>query len=140
VNIIVKAVEIGAQYEGKIYDYWITGQTLSGKCIKIFDSVPFDVRKDIGKKINCLLLAGFLKAETNDDTGGNVITGNFIGDYEIPVQVLKVRHDVREKKWLAAETCEGIVLFNAEDLKVNSLPIGEKVCFSVGRFDLIGIE
>jgi hypothetical protein len=138
-KIFVKKVETGAEYEGKIYDYWINGQTESGRCIKIFDSVPFDVRGDVGNKIDCLLLAGFLKGAKDDDTEDNVIRGNFIGEYELPIQIVRIRNDARGKRWLAAQTIEGVVLLSPDDLMVKSLSIGEMVRFRVGRFDLIGI-
>ena len=51
-EIIIKKVENGAEYEDRIFDFWIEAETQSGKKLRIFDSLTFDLReKKLTKKM-----------------------------------------------------------------------------------------
>lgn len=134
----VETVEIGASYEETVYDFWVTGKLESGQLIKIFDMVPFDLRDNIGKTVNGLILAGFIKMGVENEEGVE-IAGNFLKEYEIPKKVIRLRQDVYKKKWLGFQTNDGFLILNPAEFEEVDLEYGEEVRINVGRFDLVGI-
>ncbi|WP_196601641.1 hypothetical protein [Pectinatus frisingensis] len=140
VEINVKDVEIGASYEGEIYDFWVKGELVSGQLIKIFDCIPFNLSNCVGKSLDVLLLAGFIKLGIKrEETHKTTISGNFIREYEIPRNIVKIRKDVYQKKWFGFQNNDGIFLLDPAEFENIDLKYGEGVSINVGRFDLIGI-
>lgn len=134
----VRDIEIGASYEGTVYDFWVTGKLESGQLIKIFDLVPFDLRNDIGKTVNILLLAGFIKIGVKSGEGREIV-GKFLKEYEIPKKVIRLREDINQRKWHGFQTNDGILLLNPAEFEKFNLKHGDEARINVGRFDLIGI-
>jgi hypothetical protein len=140
-NILVKDVDIGAEYENIIYDFWINALLASGKHIKIFDFKSFDVRKYIGTKIDAVILAGFLEnISINTTTNSTEFFGEFVGEYEIPAWFTNLREDVKYKKWLGIKTQDGIFLLSPNEIETVPVVVGENLRFNVGRFDLLGFK
>ena len=137
--LFVEEVQIGAEYEGTVYDFWVTGRLKSGRLIKVFDFIPFDLRSYKGKEIEVLIIAGFLKNKVNSENTEVVISGEFTGEYCIPTRQIKVREDISQKKWFSLKTNDGVFLLNPSEFENNTPEFGETISFCVGRFDLVGL-
>lgn len=137
-KLLIEEVQIGAEYEGMVYDFWITGRLKNGRLLKVFDFIPFDLRSYQGKEVEVMIIAGFLRSEVDFENTETVITGEVIDEYCLPL-LNKVRSDMSQKKWFALKTKEGMFLLNPSEFENKPLSIGTKVSFNVGRFDLVGL-
>jgi hypothetical protein len=54
----IKKVEPASLIDGKAYILWIYAKLTSGKIIKIFDDIPFDLTSFIGKNVNIFIESG----------------------------------------------------------------------------------
>lgn len=138
-KIFVEDVENGAEYENTIYDYWVTALLANEQRIKLFDFVPFDLRKKKGETIEVLVLAGFPTNISNSATGEAQVYGEFLGEIALPCQFSKFANEAEQRKWLGIKTNYGVFLLNPSDFEQSSLKIGGYLQFDAGRFDLIGI-
>jgi len=122
-EILIKKVNVGAKYQGKIYDYFIEGQLKSNKRIQIHDSKAFDLRKYIGKEIEGLIMAisfNFIETygkKTSDDT----ISGYFIKDYIITSNW----SNYKNQKRMALKTEDGIFLLDSGEFDLSDIHPGE---------------
>jgi len=139
-NIHVKNVEIGAEYQSVIYDFWIVALLENGESIKIFDCVPFDIRKYLGKTIKVVLSAGFLKNISCTSNFERQVYGEFLGEYKIPDWSTNHRQDEDRTRWLGIKTNNGIFLLNPSEFENLKMSIGDRLAFDVGRFDLIAVS
>ncbi|MBA4492903.1 hypothetical protein ACFO25_08560 [Paenactinomyces guangxiensis] len=138
-KIYIESIETGAEYNDIIYDFWINAK-LREYTIKIFDSVPFDLRNKKNEYINALVLAGFL--EKNDtDQQDDILTGTMINIEEQELSRWKqTRFDIKERKWLGIKNKNGYFLIDPNEAKELNIDIGENVTLKAGRFDLVGLE
>ena len=145
---MIKKVRIGAQYEGKVYDFWIDAELLSGTQIKIFDNEPFDLRNYENQKVECLILAflvEFITGKTdNNDSAKNVsasvdkpftkrIKGNFNGNYVIPEKWKSYSNKISP----AIQNSDGVFLLEDSEVKGKNLKENETITLYVDRFDLL---
>lgn len=139
-SVNVVNVEIGAKYQERIYDFWIIGKLKNGNVIKIFDFIPLNLTKYIGKNIN-LLITGFLIEEhkkVNDIE--NTFSGIISEEYKIPLDVInKSNNMIQVKKMIKFQTDMGTILLNPSELKNMTYQFNKQVNLTIGRFDLIGI-
>lgn len=142
IKVLIKNVEIGAEYENKICDFWITGQLESGKIIKIFDNKIFDLRDYINQKVEFLLVACFahiINFKSDSEIifmESSVIRGKFIKKYLIPSKWKKTNFSI---SYSAISTEDGILLLGMstiDELKKASIKENEDIILDVGRFDL----
>jgi len=136
-NIFINKIEIGAEYESRIYDFWIYGKQ-GNQEIKIFDSVPFDLRNCINEYADCLICASFL---LNPSGNGNyLLSGIILGDYHTFDYWDKLREDTKKVKWIEVKTEYGNILISENEMNNIKLESEDKVFCTVGRFDLLGIK
>jgi hypothetical protein len=139
-KVFIKKVENGAEYEDKVYDFWVSVQLSSGKEIKVFDFVPFDLRNNILQHSECLLVAGFLESSGNSQKDSTIIKG-FLIDYNIKSKDWRnVREDIINESWFGLQTEDGIYLINPEEIRSEKVKLGEILEYIVGRFDLVAIK
>ncbi|MEL7567912.1 MAG: hypothetical protein AAGU27_23960 [Dehalobacterium sp.] len=136
-RVLVLKVENGAEYEGNVFDFWVCLQTHSGKVLKVFDDVPFDLRNQENSSIEVALLAGFIQ---NDKTG-QVISGTVVSEVLGSKQDWNNQKDCFiEQKWYGLETDFGTLLLSESDVKSYGLAVGGKVTLRFGRIDLVAYK
>jgi len=131
-------VEIGAKYQGKIYDYWILGKLNSKKQIKIFDLFGYDLRNQINRKVECAIQPCILYNETTKiNLNKPYIKGIFVHKVFIPSNWIRCEKTVGESNWYGVQNEDGIFFIHVNDLQVLNLKKGDFIEFNVGRFDLL---
>lgn len=139
-KIFVEDVENGAEYENTVYDYWVTALLVNERRIKLFDFVPFDLRKRKGQMIEVLILAGFPTNISASTAGEEAqVSGEYLGEIALPSHCTKFANDADQRKWVGIKTDCGVFLLNPGDFEQASLKLGGHLQFNVGRFDLIGV-
>lgn len=149
-EIIIKKVRLGAEYEGKIANFWILGQLKDSSCIWIFDHKAYDLRKHINSSVECLILAFLVNINqkdyktNNNKSVTNIISGNFIKSALITSD-WKLPWNYKEKHFAAIKTNNGVFLLDWADLK--TIPIRDNIEIKfkeldelklyVERFDLV---
>lgn len=139
IKIIIKAVRIGAEYEGYIPYYYISGQLKSGKIISIFDDEKFDLRKFINRSLNCLISAysvEYIDLSINpeiDDSYKSIVKGKYLEKYKIPSYFKKYKNDISP----AIQNDDGTILLDNYDLKDYRIKNGDIIALDVSRFDLL---
>jgi len=140
-ELIVKKVENGAEYEGKIFDFWVEAETRSKKNLKIFDSLTFDLRGKEFTKINVLLLAGFIASEGLENSSFQKLYGEVITEVEFNISAwAKKRNDIFQKKWLGLKSEDGMYLLSPAEIEEKGIKIGQSIELNIGRIDLVAIE
>jgi len=142
-------VEIGASYQGKIYDYWIFGKLSNGKKIKIFDYKPHNLSRYRGEVISMLILAFAineieLKAFMNSRNGIylNKIKGKLSYDPHLLEDWLEIiesnsfNEDLKKGGYFL-EYERDYFLISSNELKNKQIKNGKDKLLSVGRFDLL---
>ena len=66
-ELLVKKVDSGAEYNGAVFDYWMIAQLKSGIQIIIFDYDCYNLKNFIEKKIECLILAYLIRLIETDE-------------------------------------------------------------------------
>ncbi|TFE19274.1 hypothetical protein [Cohnella luojiensis] len=129
-RLYVERVEVGAVYEGIIYDFWVYARTEDGKRIKIFDDNKFNLTNKIASYLDALL---FIFDTPNIHTEES-ITGVYVG--EICVRDwAHISIDI-QNKYHAISTNSGTFLFDFEENERN-ISIGETITLDVMRYDLV---
>ena len=140
-NILVKNVEKGAEYNENVYDYWVNAEMKNGENIKLFDSVPFDLSDKIMKTLECLVLVGFIdESHASSNENFQIIKGKYIGEYRISKDWLKIREDIYQEKWHGISTENGVFLVSENEIENVINNNGDNVNLGFGRFDLVGIK
>lgn len=142
-KVLIKEIRIGAKYQERIYDYWITGQLQSGKIIKIFN-YNYDLRGFIGKKVECLIFTPFasISKQTRGKPKKNVIKGYIIKIHNINEKWQKnyvKEHGIYDLKreYHAVKTVDGYFLANLTEGDIKGIDVNKEIYFKVGRYDLI---
>jgi hypothetical protein len=138
-EILVKKVENGAEYEDRMFDFWVEVQTQNGKELRIFDSLTFDLRGMESTKINVLLLAGFIAEEGVANNNFQKLHGQVVNQEELNQTWIKKKNDIFQKSWLGLKCDEGIYLLSPKEMEEKGLKVGQIVDLNVGRIDLIAI-
>ncbi|MFX1340713.1 MAG: hypothetical protein ACFFDK_19035 [Promethearchaeota archaeon] len=142
-KVLLKNVDIGSEYDDKVYDYWIVGQLNSGKQIEIFDAAPFDLRKYESKTIECLIVATFVEVVYNSDNVDEIIiNGTFLGKYSLDDKWENISEGGNKiyelvSEWYAIKTDDGIFLLTLSKKELNSMKEGDIIFLKVGRYDLL---
>ncbi|MCL2859321.1 MAG: hypothetical protein FWF46_01860 [Oscillospiraceae bacterium] len=132
-------VKNGAQYENRIYDFWIEAETLNKEKIKIFDHVPFDIRDKENQVIDVMLVVGFISLEDKKE-GLQQIKGKLVDDVELNNDKWSDKiKDLQEIKWLGLENENDIFLVSEKEVVENGMKVGETVKLEVSRIDLVAI-
>jgi hypothetical protein len=95
-NLRIEKVEVGAKYEGVIYDDWIYARLQNGKKIKVFDHVPFDLRTNVKQNVDCLIVASFITL-VNKKISNDELIATFIGEYTDCYEWVKVWENIHKK-------------------------------------------
>jgi len=149
-EIIVKKVRSGAEYESKIANFWILGQLKDGSCIWIFDHRGYDLRKYLNCHVDCLVLAFLVDVIQKDYKIDNKkavirkISGQFVKSTLLASE-WKLPWIYKEKQFAAIRTNNGVFLLDWSDLETISLREKKEIKFQeadelklhVQRFDLI---
>lgn len=149
-EIIVKKVRSGAEYEDKIANFWILGQLKDSSRIWIFDQKAYDLRKHLNSSVECLILAFLVNIIQKDyktdskESITNIISGNFIKSALITSE-WKLPWNYKEKPFAGINTNNGEFLLDWADLK--TIPIRDNIEIKfqeldelklyVERFDLV---
>lgn len=137
-EVIVKKVEPGAEYEGVIYDFWVDVELKSGRIITLFDHLPFDLRGLVGQRIDCLVMV--MACERNDH-GIDTVNGVFVGEYPLTKGMNPLMDWLSGFAPLAplivGDDCEMVV--SRADL--GAIPKkGDLVRVNVSRYDLVAFR
>ncbi len=138
-EILVKKVENGAEYEGRIFDFWVEAETQNGKECRIFDSLTFDLRGKESTKINVLLLAGFIGEDGLANTNFQKLHGQVVNQEELNRTWVKKKNDIFQKSWLGLKCDQGIYLLSPNEMEERGIKVGQIVDLNVGRIDLVAI-
>ena len=139
-EIIVKKVENGAEYEGRIFDFWVETETQNGKALRIFDSLTFDLRGKESTKIKVLLLAGFIAKEGVANNKFQKLHGQVVTQVELSQTTwTKKKNDIFQKSWLGLKSDEGMYLLSLDEVEERGIKVGQIVDLNVGRIDLVAI-
>lgn len=132
-QLLIEEVEIGAEYQDVIHNFWVTAKMNDQNRISIFDYNCFDLRNKRLTSVECLLYANL------DTSSESFISGTYIGR----IQICDWEHladDLnKEKKYSVLKTTNGIILFNEEEL-IRELTEEETLSLHVARYDLVGIK
>jgi hypothetical protein len=134
-RLFIEKVEVGAKYEGKIYDYWIYARTDEGKRIKIFDDNCFNLTSKISSYVDALLYI----LGTSDNNIEESITGVYEGEIPVNSWVNLDSGMNRNIKYSALRTKSGIYLFDYEE-SMSKNNLGERVSIGVLRYDLVAYQ
>ena len=142
-EMIVKSVEIGAEYEGKIYDYWIDVILKDGSELRLFDSKPFDLRRCSGQKIQGLIYLFMLdRVDEFDKEKKDIktIKGVFLKSH-----LLDTRNYINPPEYLkepqnVLRTSNGDLLIDEGEVKKMGIQDGESVILTAIRRDLIAVK
>lgn len=142
-EMIVKSVEIGAEYEGKIYDYWIDVILKDGSELRLFDSKPFDLRRYSGQKIQGLIYLFMLdRVDEFDKEKKDIkaIKGVFLKDH-----LLDTRNYINPPEYLkepqnVLRTPNGDFLIDEGEMKKMGIQDGEGIILTAIRRDLIAVK
>lgn len=136
----IKTVEIGAEYQDTIYDYWIDAILTSGEVIKIFDFKPFDLRNKIEQTIDLLISVELMEGvEINPLSPEDYnIIGEFVDLVSIPSKSWEeTAYDDKEQiVKVMIKTRDGMLYLNKDEFE-------SKVNVSLGKVDqgtIIGIK
>ncbi len=138
-ELFIKSVGIGAEYEGYIPYYYIAGRLNSGKIISIFDDKKFDLQKYINNNINCLIGAfspEFIDLKVNpeiDDSHPTILKGQYLEKYKISSYFKEFENDIS----CAIQNKDGIILLDEYDLKDYKIKDREIIALDVSRYDLL---
>lgn len=138
-KILIKDIQNGAEYEDKVFDFWLRVQLHNGREIKVFDFVPFDMRNYVMQHSECLILAGFLESP-NSSKEYTTIKGTLINYDVILEEWSNIRDDIKHQNWFGVQTDDGVFLINPCELSKAKVKLGEMIEYSVGRFDLVAVK
>ncbi len=151
-RVLIKKIEpdvVNREGPAIISSFWIYGLVKSGREIKIFDSVPFDLRKFEGQELN-LLIFGKLSSIPNDIINGNelyspVLEGEYLGEFNIPDNwEIGWRFEPKNKEnpitFHTIQTEIGSLIVKTNNLKNYSIKPGTKFKFKAIGFDLMAWE
>jgi hypothetical protein len=127
IDVVIQNVEIGAQHEDIIYDFWIKCETNSGKLINVFDSEPIDLRNLVNNKVSCSI--DLFMTSLDHFEGSQKLHGKFIEKKEID-QFIQ----------LLFETSDGIFILEDPEEKELNYPMNEDIDLYVSRLDLRSIQ
>jgi len=145
-------VEIGAYYQGKIYDYWIHGQLSNGKRIKIFDHIPYDLRRYEGEEVSLLVQASIIsefnlnnhsiKEELGKKEYLKEFKGKYLGLSPLPKEWEKhvdssSFHENLKGNWHFLKFGEEIFIISPREFNNEDIKKDEELYIRVGRYDLI---
>lgn len=129
-RLYVERVEVGAMYEGIIYDYSIYARTEDGKRIEILDDNCFNLTNKIATYVDALL---FIFDTPNIHTE-ETITGVYVGEICVK-DWAHISIDI-QNKYHAISTESGTFLFDFEENE-RKISIGEVITLDIMRYDLV---
>jgi len=135
VRLFIKKVEIGAEYQDTIYNFWISAKMDDNKLVNVFDYNCFDFRNKCLTSVECLLYANLDIEGESDET----IAGTYLGQVGITNWRYIANDMCREEKYHALKTTNGIILFNEKELD-KELTGEVSFLLHVARYDLVGYE
>ena len=119
----INKVEIGAEFDGMIWDYWIDAVLPNGEAVKIFDYKGLNLKKFEGGYVDVNVKALFVESIFNDD-----------------LLCLQAKL-IRESQTFFLSNDIGIrIEIKEEDVIINKLPINKHSFFYLGRLDLESIS
>lgn len=133
--LFIESVQISAEYDNKVYNYWISAKMNDGKVIKIFDYSCLNVFPNVSTYIECQLFANL----STPGQGASEIEGKYIGRRGLKNWKRVMDDRGREKEYPALETSSGIIMFSDMDAEREYLE-GETIQLHVIRFDLIAVN
>jgi hypothetical protein len=151
-RIKIKKVIPDTTIEGKVWIYWIYAELNSGKIIRLFDDIPFNLENYINASIEVFVETGFYKVI--DDIPNlplsknkTILKGKYIGNYELSTKWRKanwIYEDTYEfykkNKPNGFQTEDGIFHLSGgiEKIKKKGIKLDMDTILEVGRIDLTG--
>ena len=142
-KVLINEVNPGTVYKGKISDYWISGILENGKEIEIFDFIPYDLRKYVNMKVECLIIPLIADINTSiKDIKDTNLIGTYLGKYTIPSKWKKKRRSwyfklILKKELVAIKTYDGVFIISSDYIKNFNIKKGDELYLKVGRYDLV---
>jgi hypothetical protein len=117
-NIKIEDIKNGAEYDGAIWDYWITATLKNNTRIELFDPQDIDLNKFKGQWIQAEIKSLFVEAERNDE-------------------LLELEG--------AVSLTDGKYLFSNNEIEIqleadDTIPMNKIQKFYFGRLDLVGYQ
>ena len=134
----VKVIEVypGAEYENRVYDYWVKCELQNGETILLFDYGALDLRGKVNKSVNCIIRFGFVSTP-GDESCTEIVRGKVLAQVELP-SLYGIGDFTLSRDWIGLETVNGVFLIEAGELP--KIVEGSSATVCVGRYYLLGYE